>query len=85
MGWVGVGGQESVERRRHPCHMGTMDRADAIAGLNEHEAELKRFRAQHLHLSRSTAREEVSEGSDADFFFGNERRVLGQNVGSDRP
>jgi uncharacterized protein len=50
-----------------------MDRAHAIARLQEHEAELKRRGVQHLYLFGSTARGEAREDSDVDLFFDYER------------
>lgn len=50
-----------------------MDRADAIARLREHEAELKRLGVLHLYLFGSTARGEARENSDVDLFFDYER------------
>jgi uncharacterized protein len=43
-----------------------MDRAHAIARLQEHEAELKQLGVQHLYLFGSTARGEAREGYDFD-------------------
>jgi uncharacterized protein len=50
-----------------------MDRAHAIARLQEHEAELKQLGVQHLYLFGSTARGEAREDSDVDLFFDYER------------
>lgn len=54
-----------------------MDRAEAIARLREHEAELKRLGVQHLYLFGSTARNDASEDSDVDLFFDYEEGKLG--------
>ena len=54
-----------------------MERADAIARLREHEAELRQLGVQHLYLFGSTARGEAREDSDVDLFFDHERGKLG--------
>ena len=46
-----------------------MGRAEAIAKLKEHEAELKRLGIEHLFSFGSTARDEGREDSDLDLFF----------------
>ncbi|MGA9016527.1 MAG: nucleotidyltransferase domain-containing protein [Acetobacteraceae bacterium] len=43
-----------------------MDRAHAIARLQEHEAELKQLGVQHLYLFGSTARGDAPEDHDFD-------------------
>lgn len=68
---MGVKGE--VENSWYPCYMEAMDRADAIARLREHEAELKRLGVLHLYLFGSTARGEARENSDVDLFFDYER------------
>jgi len=50
-----------------------MDRAEAIARLKRHEAELKQLGVQHLFLFGSTARGEARPDSDVDLFFDYER------------
>ena len=54
-----------------------MERAEAIARLKEHEAELKRLGVEHLYLFGSTARGEASPDSDVDLFFDYEKGKLG--------
>jgi uncharacterized protein len=54
-----------------------MERADAIAVLKEHEAELRRLGVEHLYLFGSTARGEAREDSDVDLFFDYEKGKLG--------
>jgi predicted nucleotidyltransferase len=53
-----------------------MDRAEAIAKLKEHEAELKQLGVQHLFLFGSTARGQGRPDSDVDLFFDYERGAL---------
>jgi predicted nucleotidyltransferase len=53
-----------------------MDRAEAIARLKEHEAELKALGVQHLYMFGSTARGEADVDSDVDLFFDHERGKL---------
>jgi uncharacterized protein len=50
-----------------------MNRAEAIARLREHEAELKQLGVQHLYLFGSTARGDAHKDSDVDLFFDYER------------
>ena len=50
-------------------YIAAMRRAEAIARLKEHEAELKRLGVEHLYLFGSTARDEAREDSDVDLFF----------------
>ena len=59
------------------CYKMLMERADAIARLREHEAELRQLGVQHLYLFGSTARGEAREDSDVDLFFDHERGKLG--------
>jgi predicted nucleotidyltransferase len=54
-----------------------MERAQAIATLKRHEAELKQLGVQHLYLFGSTARGEAGAASDVDLFFDHERGKLG--------
>ena len=54
-----------------------MDRAEAIARLKAHEAELKRLGVQHLYLFGSMARGEARATSDIDLFFDYERGAFG--------
>jgi predicted nucleotidyltransferase len=54
-----------------------MKRAEAIARLREHEAELKQLGVQHLYLFGSTMRDEARDGSDVDLFFDYEKGKLG--------
>ena len=56
--------------------MTLMERADAIARLREHEAELRQLGVQHLYLFGSTARSDAREDSDVDLFFDHERGKL---------
>jgi len=53
-----------------------MKRADAIARLREHEAELRRLGVEHLYLFGSTARDDAGEDSDVDLFFDHRRGAL---------
>ena len=46
-----------------------MDRAEAIAKLREHEAELKKLGVEHLYMFGSAARDEAKPDSDVDLFF----------------
>jgi predicted nucleotidyltransferase len=52
-------------------------RDEAIAGLLEHEAELKKLGVERLYLFGSTARDEAKDDSDIDLFFDHERGKLG--------
>jgi predicted nucleotidyltransferase len=52
-------------------------RAEAIARLKEHEAELRRLGVQHLYLFGSTARDQARDGSDVDLFLDYEKGRLG--------
>ena len=54
-----------------------MERAEAIARLREHEAELKRLGVQQLYLFGSTARGEARADSDVDLFFDYEKGKFG--------
>ena len=47
----------------------TIERAEAVAKLKEHQAELKRLGVEHLYLFGSTARGEAREDSDVDPFL----------------
>ncbi|MGA9867334.1 MAG: nucleotidyltransferase family protein [Acetobacteraceae bacterium] len=53
-----------------------MERAEAIARLKEHEAELRRLGVERLYLFGSTARGEASPDSDVDLFFDYEKGKL---------
>ena len=53
----------------HSRYNTSMRRADAIALLREHEAELKQLGVEHLFLFGSTARDEARPDSDVDLFF----------------
>jgi uncharacterized protein len=46
-----------------------MERADAIARLKAHEAELRQLGIDHLYIFGSTARGEARDDSDIDLFF----------------
>ena len=46
-----------------------MERDQAIAGVKEHEAELRQLGIEHLYLFGSTARGDAREDSDVDLFF----------------
>ena len=59
------------------CQDNLVQRAEAIARLREHEAELKRLGVQHLYIFGSTARNEARDGSDVDLFFDYEKGRLG--------
>jgi uncharacterized protein len=54
-----------------------MRRADVIARLKTHEAELKRLGVEHLFLFGSTARDEARSNSDVDLFFDYPRGQFG--------
>lgn len=54
-----------------------MRRAEAIAILRDHQAELQRLGVLHLYLFGSTARDEAREESDVDLFFDYEKGKLG--------
>ena len=54
-----------------------MDRAEAIARLQEHEAELKKLGVEHLFLFGSTVRGEAGNESDVDLFFDYPRGKFG--------
>ena len=54
-----------------------MDRAAAIARLQEHEAELKKLGVEHLFLFGSTVGGEAGNESDVDLFFDYPRGKFG--------
>jgi predicted nucleotidyltransferase len=54
-----------------------MDRIEAIARLQAHEAELKKLGVEHLYLFGSTARGEARADSDVDLFFDYPRGKFG--------
>ncbi len=54
-----------------------MDRTEAIARLQKHEAELKKLGVEHLYLFGSTARGEAGAESDVDQFFDYPRGKFG--------
>lgn len=54
-----------------------MDRAEAIAKLREHEAELKKLGVERLYIFGSTARDEAKPDSDVDLFFDHPEGSLG--------
>jgi predicted nucleotidyltransferase len=54
-----------------------MDQTEAIARLQEHEAELKKLGVEHLYLFGSTARGEAGAESDVDLFFDYPRGKFG--------
>jgi predicted nucleotidyltransferase len=54
-----------------------MQRTEAIARLQAHEAELKQFGIEHLYLFGSTARDEARDDSDVDLFFDHPRGSMG--------
>jgi predicted nucleotidyltransferase len=54
-----------------------MDRREAIALLQAHEAELKKLGVEHLYLFGSTARGEAGAESDVDLFFDYPRGKFG--------
>jgi predicted nucleotidyltransferase len=56
---------------------GSMDRTNAIATLQEHEAALKQPGVQRLYLFGSTARDTAGEDSDVDLFFDYEEGKFG--------
>lgn len=58
------------------CYDADMDRAEAIARLKGHEAELRQLGVQHLYLFGSTARGDARPDSDVDLFFDHERGKL---------
>lgn len=53
-----------------------MHRAEAIAVLQSHRAELQRLGVEHLYLFGSTARDEATPASDVDLFFDYRRGEL---------
>jgi len=53
-----------------------MDRAEALARLRAHQAELRALGVQHLYLFGSTACGEAGTASDVDLFFDHERGKL---------
>lgn len=57
--------------------MVNVERAEAIAKLKAHEAELRQLGVQHLYLFGSTARNKARAESDVDLFFDHERGKLG--------
>jgi uncharacterized protein len=57
--------------------MDTMNRAEAITLLREHQAELKQLGVQHLYLFGSTARDVARSDSDVDLFFDYEKGKFG--------
>lgn len=65
--------------------MHAMNRADVIARLREHEAELKQRGVQHLYLFGSTAREKARENSDVDLFFDYERGTFSRRHNAGQP
>jgi predicted nucleotidyltransferase len=68
----------SMVRKPHNlCYDPLMERADAIATLKAHEAELKQLGVEYLFLFGSTARGEAREGSDVDLFFDHPEGSLG--------
>jgi uncharacterized protein len=54
-----------------------MKRAEAMARLRAHEAELRGLGVQYLYLFGSTARDDAREESDVDLFFDYEKGKLG--------
>jgi predicted nucleotidyltransferase len=54
-----------------------MQREEAIRRLQQHEADLKRLRVEHLYLLGSTARGEARDDSDIDLFFDYEKGQFG--------
>src|SRR5260370_27553246 len=54
-----------------------MERNEAIAKLEEEEAEISGRGVEHLYLFGSTARDAATETSDVDLFFDHERGKLG--------
>ena len=54
-----------------------MQRTEAIARLQAHEAELKQFGIEHLYLFGSTARGEADDDSDVDLFFDYQKGKIG--------
>jgi len=54
-----------------------MKRAEAIARLRAHEAELRGLGVQHLYLFGSTGRDDARDESDVDLFFDYEKGRLG--------
>lgn len=54
-----------------------MDRAEAIAKLRKHEAELKKLGVKHLYMFGSTASDEAKPDSDVDLFLDHPEGSLG--------
>jgi predicted nucleotidyltransferase len=54
-----------------------MQRAEAIAKLMAHEAELRQLGVEHLYLFGSTVRDEAHADSDVDLFFDHPEGSLG--------
>jgi uncharacterized protein len=54
-----------------------MHRAEALATLRGHQAELTRLGVEHLYLFGSTARDEAGDQSDIDLFFDYQRGTFG--------
>ena len=50
------------------CYICGMKRDEAISRLQQHEADLKRLGVEHLYMFGVTARDEVGDDSDVDFF-----------------
>ena len=59
------------------CYNVIMKADEAIARLQEHEADLKGLGVEHLYLFGSTVRGEARDDSDVDLFFDHERGKLG--------
>ncbi len=54
-----------------------MQRAEAIAKLMAHEAELRQLGVEHLYMFGSTVRDEAHADSDVDLFFDHPEGSLG--------
>jgi predicted nucleotidyltransferase len=71
-----IGRAGKLKSRAFCAYHQVMNRADVIARLRAHEAELKQLGVQHLYLFGSTARGGAGKDSDADLFFDHERGKL---------
>jgi predicted nucleotidyltransferase len=66
-----------METAARICYHVVMERDEAIRTLQQHEADLKRLRVEHLYMFGSTARGEANYDSDVDLFFDYQKGKLG--------